>query len=681
MLGAMSALATASVFLDLLARDAAAIEYDGPVVAARVAGAGAEELAELEAAKRVALEVRATLARSRRREAELVALFETAGDLAALRDLDAVLKAIVTRAHTLIGADVTYLTLDDPERGDTYMRVTHGSVSARFQSLRLPMGAGLGGLVAQTAKPYVTPDYPGDARFRHTNEIDEGVGEEGLIAILGVPLVLGSRVIGVLFAANRTARPFARHEITLLGSLAAHAAVAIDNARLLQATRDALGELRSANELVRAHSEAVERAAAVHDKLADLVLRGGDVEGIAAAVAEALGGGLVVVDADGVVTAVAGEVGALDGTGIGERAGSGAAVGIQGANRAAEAEVAIDVISRVVRSGLAIAAEQGHGAGFGGAADLVALSAATGRAVRSGDLVVAAVAAAAEPLGALILSAPESFSDVDQRILERAALVVALHLLMRRSEAEAAERLGGDLLDDLLAVPVRHTSTLAERARRVGVDLDRPHTVVAADAAPADRPRAHFAAGRLAKAEGGLAGSHEGRIVLLLPGDDPAPAAQRVLTALRGGLAHPVTVGAGGPKSEVAAYADAHAEAVRCLSALHALGRVGCAAASSDLGFLALVLGGGDPGAVVRRALGPIVDYDAKRGTDLLGTVEQYFACGRSLGRTGEALHIHVNTVTQRLDRTARLLGADWQEPGRSLEIQLALQIRRVMGL
>ncbi|MEY9857203.1 hypothetical protein ABH935_002811 [Catenulispora sp. GAS73] len=672
MLGAMSALATPSVFLDLLARDAAAIEYDGPVVAARVAGAGAEELAALEAAKRVALEVRATLARSRRREAELVALFETAGDLAALRDLDAVLKAIVTRAHTLIGADVTYLTLDDPDRGDTYMRVTHGSVSARFQSLRLPMGAGLGGLVAQTAKPYVTSDYPRDSRFRHTNEIDEGVGEEGLTAILGVPLVLGSRVIGVLFAANRSARPFARHEITLLSSLAAHAAVAIDNARLLQATRDALSELRSANELVRAHSESVERAAAVHDKLADLVLRGGDVEGIAAAVAEAVGGGLVVVDADGVVTAVAGETSGFDDAGAGGRAGSGAG-GRAGAGAGGDAESAIDVIAGVVRSGPLSTAASATG--------LIATSAATGHAARSGDLVVAAVAAAAEPLGALILRAPESFSDVDQRILERAALVVALHLLMRRSEAEAAERLGGDLLDDLLAVPVRHTSTLAERARRVGVDLDRPHIVVAADAAPADRPRAHFAAGRLAKSEGGLAGSHEGRIVLLLPGDDPAPAAQRVLAALRSGLAHPVTVGAGGPKSDVAAYADAHAEAVRCLGALHALGRAGCAAAPSDLGFLALVLGGGDPGAVVRKALGPLVDYDAKRGTDLLGTVEQYFACGRSLGRTGEALHIHVNTVTQRLDRTARLLGPDWQEPGRSLEIQLALQVRRVMGL
>jgi DNA-binding PucR family transcriptional regulator len=73
------------------------------------------------------------------------------------------------------------------------------------------------------------------------------------------------------------------------------------------------------------------------------------------------------------------------------------------------------------------------------------------------------------------------------------------------------------------------------------------------------------------------------------------------------------------------------------------------------------------------------LNYDAKRGTDLLGTVEQYFASGRSLGRTHEALHIHVNTVTQRLDRTGRLLGADWQEPERSLEIQLALSLHRVM--
>ena len=90
------------------------------------------------------------------------------------------------------------------------MRVTDGSVSARFQALRLPMGAGLGGLVAQTAAPYATASYFSDARFQHTGEIDDGVRDEGLVAILGVPLIRGSQVIGVLFAADRTERTFDR---------------------------------------------------------------------------------------------------------------------------------------------------------------------------------------------------------------------------------------------------------------------------------------------------------------------------------------------------------------------------------------------------------------------------------------------------------------------------------------
>ncbi|MDI5939776.1 GAF domain-containing protein, partial [Micromonospora sp. DH15] len=228
----MSVMSSPVEFLELLAREAAAVEFEGPLVAARAAGAPPDRLAELEQAKVVALRVRALLERRRRRESELSGLYDTASDLAGLRDLDAVLRAIVHRARHLLGADVAYMTLDDDERGDTYMRVTDGSISARFQRLRLPMGAGLGGLVAQSGTPYVTANYPEDERFHHTGEIDAGVGEEGLVAILGVPLRLGSTSIGVLYAANRSARPFAREEVSLLVSLAAHAAVAIDTARL-----------------------------------------------------------------------------------------------------------------------------------------------------------------------------------------------------------------------------------------------------------------------------------------------------------------------------------------------------------------------------------------------------------------------------------------------------------------
>ena len=116
-------------YLELLAREAAPVEFEGPLVAARAAGVPAAQLAELEDVKLVALRVRALLERRRRREEELSGLFDTAGDLAGLRDLDDVLRAIVHRARILLGTDVAYMTLNDEERGDTYMRVTDGSIS------------------------------------------------------------------------------------------------------------------------------------------------------------------------------------------------------------------------------------------------------------------------------------------------------------------------------------------------------------------------------------------------------------------------------------------------------------------------------------------------------------------------------------------------------------------------
>ena len=55
-----------------------------------------------------------------------------------------------------------------------------------------------------------------------------------------------------------------------------------------------------------------------------------------------------------------------------------------------------------------------------------------------------------------------------------------------------------------------------------------------------------------------------------------------------------------------------------------------------------------------------------------------YFACGMSPARTKDELHVHVNTVAQRLERVGRLLGEDWQIPARALEIQLALRLHRL---
>ncbi|MGH3986406.1 MAG: PucR family transcriptional regulator, partial [Pseudonocardiaceae bacterium] len=87
-----------------------------------------------------------------------------------------------------------------------------------------------------------------------------------------------------------------------------------------------------------------------------------------------------------------------------------------------------------------------------------------------------------------------------------------------------------------------------------------------------------------------------------------------------------------------------------------------------------------DPGIerFVRNTLGPVLDYDAQRGTDLVGSLAAYFANGANMVRTKDALHVHVNTVTQRLERVRMLLGEDWNSPERALEVQLALRLHQL---
>lgn len=616
-------------YLELLARGASADAYEQPVLLARAEGRPAEWIAALQQAKPLALRVREELEGRRRREAELSALFETAHDLAGLRDLDAVLQAIVQRARSLLGTDVAYLSLNDPARGDTYMRVTEGSVAARFQQLRLGMGEGLGGLVAQTARPYVTDDYFKDDRFQHTLTIDAGVRDEGLVAILGVPLTLGHHVIGVLFAADRRARVFEREQIALLGSFAALAAAAIDTANLLAETRSALAGLERANEIIQDRSGVIERASDVHDRLAELVLRGGGVHDVAAAVSEV-----------------------LDGT--------------------------VEFTEAAAAPGQALEASR-----------------AEGHAVRHEDDWIAAVAAGGELLGALVLRGHPGLDPVDQRTLERAAMVTSLLLLARRSAAEAEQRVRGELLDDLLDARDRDPRLLRERAARLDADLDAVHVVLAArlegDAPDAGqeadaRRRLAAAASHLAATRQGLAAARDGGTVLLLPlgpGDTATELARRAARHLGSAVHAPVTVGASAPAEDLATRTDsvatAYAEARRCLDALRLLGRFGDGAAAEDFGFLGLLLAGDrDIPGFVERTIGQVVAYDRRRGTELLRTLDAYFACGMSPARTKDELHVHVNTVAQRLERVGRLLGDDWQSPARALEIQLALRLHRL---
>ncbi|WP_345394838.1 hypothetical protein [Nonomuraea salmonea] len=147
-------------------------------------------------------------------------------------------------------------------------------------------------------------------------------------------------------------------------------------------------------------------------------------------------------------------------------------------------------------------------------------------------------------LGTLALRTDADLDDADRRILERAALVTALVMLLRRSPAEAEARVQGELLDDLLDGKARDSTdsrvegaaALEARIRRVGLERNVPYVVLSARcASPRHRGRAAFWAASYAAAAHGLAAARGEEVVLLLPGDVPGETARRVAKELGGG--------------------------------------------------------------------------------------------------------------------------------------------------
>jgi sugar diacid utilization regulator len=624
-----------SSFLDLLYIEAPREAYDEVLAEAERRGAPGDELEGLREQHRVALRLREQIARQRQREAEMSALYETAMDLTAIRDVDEILAAIVRRARQLLHADMTYLSLNDEEEGASYMRVTDGALTAEFQNLRLPLGTGLLGLVAQTGAPYYTDDYQTDERFLHREYIDSAVAGEQIRAILGVPLVVEGKVIGALLAVHRTVRQFPPAEISLLTSFAAHAAVALENARLFERTQAALAEVDEANRQIRAHSQAVEVAASAHDRLTDALVRGGGVSDVAGVLADVLAASLVVYDGEGRELA-----------------------------RTGEAFTVPDGVAEAV----AEARTSGHSVELAGAG-----------AERA--YVVAALAGA-EQLGTIVLHRGETpLGLADRRTAERGALVIALVLLFNRSMAEAEDRVRGELLADLLTGRDPDPARLLERARRQRAELEQPNVVAVAAVEGLDRHRARQVAARHAGEQRGLGGDHEGVVVVVVPGEDAiaAGSALRARVAAAGGTS---TVGAVAAEPGVRAVAAAYPEARQCLRTLLTLGRTGDVSDPAGLGLARLVLGDSDPeslAAFVEATIGPVLAYDERRGTNLVETMEAWFAAGARPAETAKTLHIHPNTVAQRLDRVSHLLGGAWRDPARTLDLQMALRLHRMI--
>lgn len=289
-----------------------------------------------------------------------------------------------------------------------------------------------------------------------------------------------------------------------------------------------------------------------------------------------------------------------------------------------------------------------------------------------------------------------ALSALDIRAVEHAALVTALELLRARTAAEVEQRLRGSLLADLLSsTDTSAMGALLDRARRLGWDLSGSQTLITVrwpeHARPQGRPIAdrvlaitdRFAADITPRP---LAAVFRGDLVLVCSSQLHSAAAD-----LARGLADALS-GSGAVESAVAAV-SATGTATDLPDAYRTLcGAMNLAAGvrsttvidMADVTIDHLLLQLDDPQrlrAFARTVLGRVLDYDRTRQTELIHTARVHLEHSLDRRATANALHLHPNTVAQRIKRIEELTGLQLSRPRDLLQLTSALTVARVAAL
>jgi signal transduction histidine kinase len=156
-----------------------------------------------------------------------VALREVGLALGTTLDLDQLLELILLKINDAVEADRSTLYLLDERRGELVSRIVQGD---EVRAIRLKVGQGIAGHVAQTSRALLVNDPYSDPRFNPDWDMTSGYRTQ---SILAVPMKnhLG-KTIGVIQVLNKKTGPFSDHDAIILAALATQAAISIDNSRL-----------------------------------------------------------------------------------------------------------------------------------------------------------------------------------------------------------------------------------------------------------------------------------------------------------------------------------------------------------------------------------------------------------------------------------------------------------------
>ena len=249
------------------------------------------------AASDAALSVHSLEAQLQREQKKVALVQEVSRALTEAGELDALLALIMAKVTELMEADRSTLFMVSEDGRQLWSKVAQGD--ARVE-IRLDVGEGIAGWVAQTREIVNIPDAYADSRFQPAVDHRSGYRTR---SILSVPMLgaLGG-LVGVLQVLNKHDGPFTHGDEELLLALASQAAIAIENARLYHSLVQQNHELsRARRELERRTRELnalyeVEKELSAALDLDDLLAR---ILGQAIAVLGGGAGSIALVERDG----------------------------------------------------------------------------------------------------------------------------------------------------------------------------------------------------------------------------------------------------------------------------------------------------------------------------------------------------------------------------------------------
>lgn len=281
-----------------------------------------------------------------------------------------------------------------------------------------------------------------------------------------------------------------------------------------------------------------------------------------------------------------------------------------------------------------------------------------------------------------LIDASAAAGDQELLALEYAATVLSMELVRLRSLAETELRLRRDLVEELLG-GTDEPSALA-RANALGYDLERTHRVLVIEgrARAQDQDVFFHAVRRAARtlSIGSMLVTRGERVVVL--SDRAVPWEQlrtTVLTEMGGGRCR---IGIGGPCDQPDQFPRSYREATLALKMQGAARGSDQALAYEDLGVYQILGELEDLGTVerlVRRWLGSLIDYDARKHSGLVDTLAQYMECGGNYNATADALCVHRSTLKYRLQRIREISGLDLTDPDTHFNLQLATRAWRTL--